>query len=333
MAEEAEIAITILPDEVANLEGAEKQEAVATPAPPEEDPAKADLKSQFAELEKRAESERTARLAAERDAAKHRQDAEDSRKRESSANLDTITTAINAATQEIESAKTAYVSAREAGDYRAEVEANDRLATARAEILRLDEAKQGIESKVKTPIRREREQPIDPVEAFAAGRTEPTAKWVRAHPEYVRSEKGMKKLSAADAVAQDEGFLPDTPEYFSRVEQYLGIGKAAAVDRPAAKEAPTEAAQVPVPSAKPRSAAPPVAPGAAVSSNGASHSDKAVTLTKREADAAQDGTHVWNYNDPKGKFKKGDAIGLQEMARRKLALQRAGAYDRSFSDG
>ena len=331
MAEEAEIAITILPDEVANLEGAEKQEAVATPAPPEEDPAKADLKSQFAELEKRAESERTARLAAERDAAKHRQDAEDSRKRETSSHLDTITTAINAATQEIESAKTAYVSAREAGDYRAEAEANDRLAIARADIRRLDEAKQDIESRKHVAPRRE--QPIDPVEAFAAGRTEPTAKWVRAHPEYVRSEKGMKKLSAADAVAQDEGYLPDTPEYFSRVEQYLGIGKAAAVDRPAAKEAPTEAAQVPVPSAKPRSAAPPVAPGAAVSSNGASQSDKAVTLTKREADAAQDGTHVWNYNDPKGKFKKGDAIGLQEMARRKLALQRAGAYDRSFSDG
>ena len=55
-----------------------------------------------------------------------------------------------------------------------------------------------------------------------------------------------------------------------------------------------------------------------------------VRLTAREAQAAQDGTHVWNYDDPNKKFKKGDPIGIQEFARRKRELTKQGAYDRTY---
>ena len=86
------------------------------------------------------------------------------------------------------------------------------------------------------------------------------------------------------------------------------------------------------PAPKPRSVAPPVAPTAAVSSNGNGQGGAPVTLTKREAASATDGTLVWNWDDPKGKFKKGDPIGLQEMARRKVNGMKRGLYDRSFNE-
>ena len=55
-----------------------------------------------------------------------------------------------------------------------------------------------------------------------------------------------------------------------------------------------------------------------------------VRLTAGEARAATDGSVVWTYDDPKGKFKKNDPVGTQEYARRKLAMQKQGRYDRSF---
>ena len=60
-----------------------------------------------------------------------------------------------------------------------------------------------------------------------------------------------------------------------------------------------------------------------------------VSLSKAEAAAATDGiTLVWNYDDPSGqkKFKKGDAIGIQEMARRKREMKAQGLYDKSLTE-
>ena len=57
-----------------------------------------------------------------------------------------------------------------------------------------------------------------------------------------------------------------------------------------------------------------------------------MTLTRREVEAATDGSLVYNYNDQNGKFKKGDNIGVQEMARRKSIMQRQGLYDRTFNE-
>ncbi len=53
-----------------------------------------------------------------------------------------------------------------------------------------------------------------------------------------------------------------------------------------------------------------------------------VTLTPGEVANATDGTIVHNWNDPGGKFKKGDPIGIQEMARRKAKMTADGVYDR-----
>ena len=75
----------------------------------------------------------------------------------------------------------------------------------------------------------------------------------------------------------------------------------------------------------------PVAPVQA-SGGGTSGGGTEVRLTRGEANAATDGTLVWNYDDPSGqkRFRKGDNIGIQEMARRKLEMSKQGLYDKSF---
>ena len=327
MADE-ELKVDIIPDEQANVESA------VTPEPKEtvevKDPAMLDLMNQYKELEAKSKDAEKAkaeeinrRVAAEQEVAQHRQAVEVSRRRETSSHLDTITTALAAAEQDAESAKREYIRARESNDFAAEAEAQDRLAKARSTATRLDEARQDIEARLKRPPPQSPPPvPTDPVEAVAQRLTAKSAQWVRAHPEYIHTDGGMRKLTAADAVAKDEGFIPDTPQYFERVEQYLGLRKAADV---ADSKPPTEASQV-----KPRST-PPVAPGAAVSGS----SQPSVTLTQGEAATATDGTLIWNYDDPTGKnrWKKGDPIGVQEMARRKMEGKKRGLYDRAYLEG
>ncbi|MGB4781060.1 hypothetical protein, partial [Candidatus Methylomirabilis sp.] len=314
-----ELEIKIIPDEEANAEAAQaadekviaKKAEISTEV---KDPAVQDLMAQYKELEGRqAETERR-RIDAEQEAARHRTEAETAKKQVASSQVDTVTTALNAAKADAEQAKRDIRSAKDAGDIDAEIDAQDRLAQARADERRLDEAKSDLESRAKAPPKREAPQQTDPVEAYIQGRTAPTAQWLRAHPEFIRDPRKQAKLSAAHYDAEGEGLVADTPAYFDHVEKFLGIG----ID----KKAPIDAPQV-----KPRASAP-VAPGSSVS-NGGSGSGPVVTLTRGEALAATDGTHVWTYEDPtgKGRWKKGDVLGTQEFARRKLAMQKQGLYD------
>jgi HlyD family secretion protein len=61
------------------------------------------------------------------------------------------------------------------------------------------------------------------IEGFINSRTEPTAKWLRQHREWITDPRKNAKLMAAhfDAIAQ--GIAVDTPEYFEHVETYLGL--------------------------------------------------------------------------------------------------------------
>ena len=117
-------------------------------------------------------------------------------------------------------------------------------------------------------------------------------------------------------MARAEGYIPDTPGYFDFCEKFLGYKEA--------EQAPVKATQQRTRTAM---AAAPVR-NASSQSNG-NLGEGQVVLTKGEQEAATDGTLVDNYDDPKGKFKKGDADRLREMARRKLAMTKAGAYDRT----
>ncbi len=317
MADEIELEIKIIPDEEANVEAAQAadEKVIAKEEKPAKDPAIQKLMDDYKELEERAGKAERDRLAAEQEASRHRVEAENAKKQVASSHLDTVSTALGAAKADAEQAKRDIRLAKDAGDIDAEIEAQDRLAQARADERRLDEARSDLEARAKAPPKRE-ERRADPVEDFVRGRTEMTANWLRAHPEFIMDGRKQNKLTAAHYDAEGEGLTADTPAYFAHVEKFLGIGGEERKAEPRTK-----------PSA-------PVAPGGGGGSGGNGTGGTAVSLTKGEALSATDGTLVWNYPDPTGKnrWQVGEPIGLQEMARRKISGQKNGSYDRSMSD-
>lgn len=294
-----------------------------------------DLKAQFAELKiestrnlQRANDEARGRRDAERAAAQAREDAAGARSEAIESHVSTVESGLEAAKAEADAAEREYTSAFEAGDGAKVAQAQRKIARAEAKIARLDEAKDELETRrTKAPTEGERRKPIeverprtadDPVEAYVQNRSEPTANWLRAHPEWVTDPKKNAKLTAAHYDATGDGIDVDTPEYFAYVEKFIGLKNGAAVNTNGA--------------AKPqRKQGAPVAPGGATG-GGTNGGGREVTLTRGEATAATDGTHVWNYDDASGqkRFKKGDPIGVQEFARRKLEMTKQGQYDRIY---
>ena len=324
MSEESELRITIDPDEPEALPDvpvkAEPKNERAAEIAKTVDPAD-ELKAQVEKAQSDREAERKRREDAERRAAQLEREAQEANQRATASDFSTITTALEAAQAEVEQAKRDIRSAKAAGDTDAELDAIDRLTTAKTQALRLDEAKADAEARKKAPPAKRQEQSSDPIEAYVSNRTEPTANWIRNHPDYVTDSRKNTKLTAAHYDAVAEGYVPDSKRYFDHIEKYLGLVKEADVDEePVAKPVPK------------RAQAAPVAPTAAVANGGTAPSGNEVRLSAAEARAATDGTHVYNWDDPKGKYKKGDPIGIEEFARRKLAMQKQGRYDRSFSE-
>lgn len=297
-----------------------------------DDPAAA-LAEQFKNAQAETERERAAREAAERratqaehDAERQRRDAASARSEAVESRQETVASGLAAAQADAAAAEQEYIAAFEKGDAAAQAVAQRKIARAEAKSVRLDEARADLELRANTrPQEEPREQrrteaPPDPVEAYIAGRTKPTADWLRAHTDWVTDPKKNKKLTAAHFDAEAEGLGVDTPEYFSHVESYIGLKSNGAGNgtRQTQQQRTTRRASVPV--------APVQASGGGTNGGGAE-----VRLSPSEARSATDGTLVWNYDDPSAlkKFKKGDPIGIQEMARRKLEMTKQGLYDKS----
>jgi hypothetical protein len=193
---------------------------------------------------------------------------------------------------------------------------------AAARLVRLDEAKADLETR-KTEKRTEApqgpRQADDPVEQYLSQFTERSQRWLRDHKEWISDPKKHARLLSAHHAAVADDYIADTDEYFKQVETILGMNKTAETNG----------------ASKPQQRrSPPVAPVNASGGAGSVSGGNEVRLSKREAEAATDGTLVWNYPDPTGqnRWKKGEPIGLQEAARRKLQMQKDGLYDRSFTD-
>ncbi len=313
----------------------QQTEAVVEKAERKSEPGVEDLKTQFASLQQSAERDRVARAQAEQVARQHAQDAAKARQEATQARTETVESNINSVENAMHAAQTAadaaegeYAAAMEQGNWKDAAKAQRKIADAAARIARLEEGKANLEeARQAQPAReqaRQQQQPAqetDPVERALAGVTPRTADWLRKHPEFVTDQKMNQKANAAHSMAQSEGYVPDSDAYFDFCERFLGLKE----DEPAVRDTPA-------PQARTRTAMPsaPVSRNATAGSNGVSGSQ--VTLTKGEAERAVDGTIVYNWTDPAGKFKKGDPIGVKEYARRKAALTAQGAFDRSYTD-
>lgn len=302
-----------------------------------QDDAVAELKKQYEALEadnkRRQEREAEAlRRAgdADRRAQEARRAADDAVARASASETNSIDAGIAAAQAEASQAEADYAAAMEKGDFAAAAKAQRRIASAEAKAVRLDEAKSDLEARKSAGGGEDRApaRSSDPFEDHLTKFTPRTADWMRNHRDWVTDPRKSAKLTGAHHMAVGDGLTPDTDEYFEAVEKTLGLREAEAP--PARNGNGNEQRNPPA-----RRSAPPVAPvngGAGAHSSGAADNrGNVVRLTKAEAASATDGTLVWNYDDPSGKkrFKKGDPIGHQEMARRKQAMQNQGLYDKN----
>jgi hypothetical protein len=287
---------------------------------PNDDPV-IDLKNQFTAMTQRAtEAERTAN-AATRANAEITQRLHSVESQMVHSQLDTVVSGIAAAQAEATSAEQAYVAAHEAGDGPAMARAQRSMSGAEARLQRLQEAKADIEDGIRQrPKDRaetrdappQRRQSADPVERFTAEMSPRSAAWIRAHPEFVTDAKKNARMLGAHNMAMADDVEVDSDEYFRRIEEGVGLTKADAKSTGDGR--------------RPSSAAAPAA-----GSGGTLNGNVEVRLTKGEAASATDGTLVWNYDDPtkQNRWKKGDPIGLAEMARRKHEGKKAGLYDKN----
>jgi hypothetical protein len=280
-----------------------------------------DLKGQFETLKGQLNQTTQRLVGAERQLADKDQEIATVRKEVTSSQLDTVLSGIQAAEAEATAAEREYVAAAEAGDFAAQARAQRKISGAEARIQRLKEAEGDLKDQASTkPAKREEppQQPSgDPVERFTQGMSPKSAAWIRSHPDCVTDAKKHARMLAAHNLAMADDVAVDSPEYFERIE--AGIMPAKKVEAE--------------PNPKPVNIRPsaPVAP-TGNSGGGMNGGGLSVKLTQREVNSATDGTLVWNYNDPNGKFKKGDVIGVQEMGRRKLLMQKQGHYDKQYTE-
>jgi hypothetical protein len=333
----------------------------------------ADLKSQLATLEEQTKAERERAAAAERRASEEAQRANRATEEVKSARteitdreLDTVVSGIAAAQAEADAAQKDFEAAAESGDFKKQGEAQRRIARAEAKLLRLDESKADIEvrradteKQTRTPnatTEPARREPavVDPIEAVLSQMRPETAAWIRANPDYgmalARDAAGRaskedvrraNKLRAAHNDALADGYGQDTPEYFRHVENFVGITNSSTKAQRESTNGAGRQQQQNGSGERTRRASPSVAPvsGTGSGAGGNGNGGTEVRLSAKEADAARDGTHVWNPGNKHPKTGEpikrddplvGQPIGTREFAKRKLAMQREGHYDRVY---
>lgn len=307
-----EVPIDAPPAVVTEKEPEPKQEAKLPPIEPV-----ADLKKQFEELSARQADDRRAAETARADADKAAADAKAAREETAKlrterdeSNVSAVDNAIAAAKAEADGFQREQQTAFETGDFAKASEFGRKMANAEARVGRLEDGKADLQA-LKPEPRTEPAKPTqaDPFETAISGATPRAQKWLRGHPTFVTDPNLNRKANIAHLKAIDEGHVIDSDAYYDFCERELGL-----------KEAPKQ------PETR-RTASMPAAPvSRETTPSGGSLTPTQVTLSPGEQQRATDGTLVWNYNDPKLGAVKGQPIGIKEMARRKMSMQKEGRY-------
>lgn len=194
----------------------------------EEDPSAA-LKKQIEAL-KRSEEIQRSQLSRERDDALRRlQDYESevgrSRKEVFQSQHDAISTALGAAQSEAESAKRDIKTAIVNGDVDAQTDAMERLASAKANMSRLEDGKLELESRLKeAPEPRRTEIPnvestIDGLKIPEVGKA-----FLREHPEFLTNSSLNIRIQNWHVEAiEDKGYKPFSADYMAYINERAGF--------------------------------------------------------------------------------------------------------------
>jgi hypothetical protein len=234
-------------------------------------------------LKKQLDEERALRVAAEQRERESANAEAEARGTVQTSHLEQIKSAIAQVTQSSDQLESKYAESAAAGDWVAAAKAQREMAANAAKLQQLEAGKTALEKAPKPQPR----APTDPVEAFCAQLSGPSAKWVRENREYVTDQHKHQQMLAAHQLAIARGIKADSPEYFSSIEKTLEIG-AGAVVVPAGDDADDDpmaaAAATPVVPARRAPAAAPVSR----SGNGTGSRANVVKLSPAQVEAARD---------------------------------------------
>lgn len=279
----------------------EESAPVEEPAKPQES-----VEDALAKLRANLESERNARIEAEKRAREHAQLAQTSQKQADDSNLTLVANAVSTVKREAEILKANYRAALANGDYDAAADAQEQMALNAAKLLQLENGKAAMEAELK---QRQDVRPMprtaDPVEAFASQLSPKSADWVRRNPQFVTDTRLNQKMIAAHNLAMADGIQADTDEYFSFVEGILKPNQTQSQSQQAQVQ-PQESSLSSASAPTQRRSGPPAAP---VSRSGTGDGKKvnSVTLSAAEKEMA-------------------DMMGMShtDYAKNKLLLQKEG---------
>jgi hypothetical protein len=141
--------------------------------------------------------------------------------------------ALNAAKAAADHAKGAYRTAMEAGDFAAAAEAQEAIADAATQRAHAAQRKTWLETEKErliqapAPTRTEAPKPSGKYSQYVGDLRDSEAQWLDARPEFVSDPKYRSKVFGASQIASTE-FDRGTPDYFRRMEEILGEGRAEA---------------------------------------------------------------------------------------------------------
>lgn len=157
--------------------------------------------------------------------------------------IQSVDDAITLKQTEIGTLKAQLIEANTNGDWTAAADLQEKIGISTSEMVQLRAGKTRMEQQKNAPV--PQQQAKDPATEWATildgqgfGRS---AQWVRNHPEWARDPGKLRQLTAAAQLAESEGKLVDSDDYFSRVESLIGVArpepKPNGHDEPALSEA------------------------------------------------------------------------------------------------
>ena len=180
----------------------------------------------LADLRRKLDVERTARVNAENAAIQNARLAQQSATQVDNTNLQLVSNAIDTVRRENEILKANYRSALSEDNYDVAAEAQERMSINAAKLLQLENGKAAMEAepRQRQPVH-EVQRTVDPIEAFASRLTPRSASWVRRNPQFVTDPRLNQKMIAAHNLAMADGHEADSDSYFSAVEDTLKVNR------------------------------------------------------------------------------------------------------------
>jgi len=180
----------------------------------------------LADLRRKLDVERTARVNAENAAIQNARLAQQSATQVDNTNLQLVSNAIDTVRRENEILKANYRSALSEDNYDVAAEAQERMSINAAKLLQLENGKAAMEAepRQRQPVH-EVQRTADPIEAFASQLTPRSASWVRRNPQFVTDPRLNQKMIAAHNLAMADGHEADSDSYFSAVEDTLKVNR------------------------------------------------------------------------------------------------------------